>query len=262
MTTIKKTISEMWEGTRESRESKTGLVLLTFMSILAYAGVMALVYTIVGKPVFAVTYTNAFAATYVIFWRRRNSAAPMIKKQRIPTMECVMVPIITVVMTLGSTVLALWVKQSLNYPSPLQKISETTPAIAIVIMSLIIAPIGEEALMRGLIYPVLRRKLSVTSTIVITALLFAMLHGNLVQIVLTIPLGIALGYLYERTHNLLACISMHMLFNATALLLPSVHVGRLDAVVAASLIVITLGLWMYIPRIQAKHKTDTSVSEL
>lgn len=262
MITIKKTISEMWEGTRESREGKMGLVLLAFMSILAYAGVMALVYTIVGKPVFAVTYTNAFAATCVIFWRRRNSTAPMIKKQRIPTMECVMVPIITVVMTLGSTVVALWIKQSLNYPSPLQKISETTPAIAIVIMSLIIAPIGEEALMRGFIYPVLRRKLSVTSTIVITALLFAMLHGNLVQIVLTIPLGIALGYLYERTHNLLACISMHMLFNATALLLPSVHVGRLDAVAAASLIVITLGLWMYIPRIQAKRKTDTSVSEL
>ena len=254
MTTIKKTISEMWAGTRESREGKMGLVLLAFMSILAYAGVMALVYTIVGKPV--------FAATCVIFWRRRNSTAPMIKKQRIPTMECVMVPVITIVMTLGSTVLALWVKQSLNQPSPMQKLSETTPAIAIVIMSLIIAPIGEEALMRGFIYPILRRKLSVTSTIVITALLFAMLHGNLVQIILTIPLGIALGYLYERTHNLLACISMHMLFNATALLLPSVHVGRLDAVAAASLIVITLGLWMYIPRIQAKRKTDTSVSEL
>ena len=116
--------------------------------------------------------------------------------------------------------------------------------------------------MRGFIYPILRRKLSVTSAIVVTALLFAMLHGNIVQIILTIPLGIALGYLYERTHNLLACISMHMLFNATALLLPSVHVGRLDAVAAASLIVITLGLWMYIPRIQAKRKTDTSVSEL
>lgn len=253
MTTIKKTISEMWEGTRESREGKMGLVLLTFMSILAYAGVMALVYTIIGKPVFAVTYTNAFAATYVIFWRRRNSTAPMIKKQRIQTVECVMVPVITIVMTLGSTVLALWVKQSLNQPSPMQKLSETTPAIAIVIMSLIIAPIGEEALMRGFIYTVLRRKLSVTSTIVITALLFAMLHGNLVQIVLTIPLGIALGYLYERTHNLLACISMHMLFNATALLLPSVHIGSLDAVAAALLIVITLGLWMYIPHIQAKR---------
>ena len=259
MTTIKKTISQMWEGTRESRESKTGLVALTVMSIVAYAGVMALAYTIVGKPVFAVTYTNAFAATCVIFWRRRNSAHPMIKKQRIPTMECVMVPIITVVMNLGSTVLALWVKQSLNYPSPMQKISETTPAIAIVIMSLIIAPIGEEALMRGFIYPLLRRKLSVTSTIVTTALLFAVLHGNLVQIVLTIPLGIALGYLYERTHNLLACISMHMLFNGAALLLPSVHIGNLEAVGAALLIVITLGLWMYIPRIPSKTHSESVV---
>lgn len=262
MITLKKAIYEMWDGTRESRESRTGLVVMAFMPILAYAGVMALTYTIVGKPVFAVTYTNAFAATCVIFWRRRNSAHPMIKKQHIPTIECVMVPVITVVMTLGSTVLALWVKQSLNQPSPMQKLSETTPAIAIVIMSLIVAPIGEEALMRGFIYPVLRRKLSVTSTIMITALLFAMLHGNIVQIVLTIPLGIALGYLYERTHNLLACISMHMLFNATALLLPSVHVGNLDAVAAASLVIITLGLWMCIPRIRAKHRADQLMGEL
>lgn len=262
MITLKKAIYEMWEGTRESRESRTGLVVMAFMSIFAYAGVMALVHTIVGKPVFTVAYTNAFAATCVIFWRRRGSAHPMIKKQRIPTVECVMVPIITIVMTLGSTVLALWVKQSLNQPSPLQKISETTPAIAIVIMSLIIAPIGEEALMRGFIYPFLRRKLSVTSTIMITALLFAMLHGNIVQIVLTIPLGIALGYLYERTHNLLVCISMHMLFNTTALLLPSVHVGKLDAVAAALLVVITLGLWMYIPRIQAKRRADQLMDEL
>jgi membrane protease YdiL (CAAX protease family) len=262
MITLKKAIYEMWDSTRESRESRTGLVVMAFMSIFAYAGVMALVHTIVGKPVFTVAYTNAFAATCVIFWRRRNSAAPTIKKRHIPTVECVMVPVITIVMTLGSTVLALWVKQSLDQPSPMQKLSETTPAIAIVIMSLIIAPIGEEALMRGFIYPILRRKLSVTSTIVVTALLFAMLHGNIVQIILTIPLGIALGYLYERTHNLLACISMHMLFNTTALLLPSVHVGNLDAVAAALLVVITLGLWMYIPRIQAKRKTDTSVSEL
>lgn len=261
MITLKNAIYEMWDGTRESRESRTGLVVMAFMSIFAYAGVMALAYTIVGRPVFAVTYTNAFAATCVIFWRRRNSAALMIKKQRIPTMECVMVPVITIVMTLGSTVLALWVKQSLNYPSPMQKLSETTPAIAIVIMSLIIAPIGEEALMRGFIYPVLRRKLSVTSTIAITALLFALLHGNIVQIVLTIPLGIALGYLYERTHNLLACISMHILFNATALLLPSVNVGNLDAVAAASLVVITLGLWMCIPRIQAKRRVNQLIEE-
>lgn len=251
----------MWEGTRESRESRTGLVVMAFMSIFAYAGVMALTYTIVGKPVFAVAYTNAFAATCVVFWRRRNSTAPIIKKQRIPTMECVIVPVITIVMTLGSTVLALWVKQSLNQPSPMQKLSETTPAIAIVIMSLIIAPIGEEALMRGFIYPILRRKLSVTSTIVVTALLFAMLHGNIVQIILTIPLGIALGYLYERTHNLLACIGMHMLFNATALLLPSVHVGNMDAVAAASLVAITLGLWMCIPRIRAKHRADQVMGE-
>ena len=260
MTTIKKTISEMWEGTRESRESKTGLVLLTFMSILAYAGVMALVYTIVGKPVFAVTYTNAFAATCVIFWRKRNeNTIATINRKRVSVIEYMAIPIIVIVVNLSATLIALWVKQTLNYQSPAQQLTETTPAVAIAIMSLIIAPIGEEALMRGFLYPLLRTRFSAASTIAITTLLFALLHGNLIQIILTIPLGIALGYLYERTQNLTACISAHMLFNAIALVLPSVPVKTTQAAIAVVILPITFILWVNLPREIARRKEARQV---
>ena len=249
---LKEMISELG---LEIRKSRAGVAIVAIVTIVAYVGVMALAYNITGKPVFAIAYTNAFAATLVIFWRKRNkNTIPTINRKRITTLECAAVPLITIIVNLSATLIALWVKQTLNYPSPTQRLAETTPAIAFVVMSLIIAPIGEEALMRGFLYPLLRTRFSAASTIAITTLLFALLHGNLIQIILTIPLGIALGYLYERTQNLTACISAHMLFNAVALILPSVTVETTHVAIAVALLLITFILWVYTPREIARRK--------
>lgn len=245
-------IREVW---LEIRKGRVGVTLIAMWAIVAYAGIMTLAYNITEKPVFAIAYTNAFAATCVIFWRKRNrDTIPTITRKRITALECAAVPVITIIVNLSATLIALWVKQTLNYPSPTQRLAETTPAIAIVIMSLIIAPIGEEALMRGFLYPLLRTRFSAASTIAITTLLFALLHGNLIQVILTIPLGIALGYLYERTQNLTACISAHMLFNVIALILPSVPVETTHAAIAGVLLLITFILWIYAPREIARRK--------
>ena len=251
--TPKEMIREIWPKIRNGR---TGVTLITIATIVAYVGVMALTYNITEKPVFAITYTNAFAATYVIFWRKRhkNTLATLTRKH-ITAPECAAVPIVVIIVNLSATLIALWVKQTLNYPSPTQKLTETTPVAAIVVMSLIIAPIGEEALMRGFLYPLLRTRFSAASTIAITTVMFALLHGNLIQVILTIPLGIALGYLYEKTHNLTACISAHMLFNTVALMLPNVTVGTTHAGIAMALLLITFILWVYTPREIARRKT-------
>ena len=249
-----------------TQPSKTHILLVSGGAIAAYVVTMTVLYALTHKVVFTLTFTNTATATYVVIWRKRHTNSPLIAKSRKSwwrlLLNVLAAMVVTIGIYMGASTIALLVKNVLNAPSPIQNVTDEVPLAAIAVLSILIVPIGEEALMRGFIYPVLRRKLSVASTIVITALLFAILHGNLVQIVLTIPLGIALGYLYERTHNLLACISMHMLFNATALLLPSVHIGNLDAIAAALLVVITLGLWMCIPRIQAKRTADTLMNEL
>lgn len=251
--TPKEMIREIWPKIRNGR---TGVTLIAIATIVAYVGVMALTYNITEKPVFAIAYTNAFAATCVIFWRKKKkNTIATIKRKHITAPECAAVPIVVIIVNLSATLIALWVKQTLNYPSPTQKLTETTPVAAIVVMSLIIAPIGEEALMRGFLYPVLRTRFSAASTIAITTLLFALLHGNLIQVILTIPLGIALGYLYEKTHNLTACISAHMLFNTIALILPSVPVKTTQAAIAVMILPITFILWVHLPREIARRKT-------
>lgn len=254
---LKEMIRELW---LETRKSRAGITLIAIATIAAYVGVMALAYNVTGKPVCAITYTNAFAATYVIFWRKRNeNTIATINRKRVSVREYIAIPIIVTVVNLNATLIALWVKQTLNYQSPAQQLTETTPAVAIAIMSLIIAPIGEEALMRGFLYPLLRTRFSAASTITITTLLFALLHGNLIQIILTIPLGIALGYLYERTQNLTACISAHTLFNAIALVLPSVPVKTTQAAIAVVILLITFILWVDLPRDTQKGGTEGPV---
>lgn len=250
--TLKEMTREIWP---EIRNGRAGVTLTAIATIVAYVGVMALTYNITEKPVFAIAYTNAFTATCVILWRKRhkNTLATLTRKH-IPTFEGMAIPVIIIITNLGATLIALWVKQTLNYPSPMQPLTQTTPAIVIIVMSLIVAPIGEEALMRGFLYPLLRTRFSAASTIAITTVMFALLHGNLIQVILTIPLGIALGYLYEKTHNLTACISAHMLFNTVALMLPNVTVGTTHAGIAMALLLITFILWVYTTREIARRK--------
>jgi len=62
--------------------------------------------------------------------------------------------------------------------------------------------------------------------IFITAILFASIH-DWWEMPSIFVLAIALGYVYERTGNLWACITLHALFNCTeiALFLMLPHMG-------------------------------------
>jgi membrane protease YdiL (CAAX protease family) len=53
--------------------------------------------------------------------------------------------------------------------------------------------------------------------ILITAVLFAAIHLSWTNFGVLFVLGVALGYLYERTGNLWACMVLHGLFNGANL---------------------------------------------
>lgn len=213
-------------------------------AIATYIALMIVTNAITHNAIIALAGTNLLTATCVIEWRTHHNTQPLITKRRIDPFRYIEIILIVVIVNMGSTNIALWVKQSLNTPSPIQNLMETTPLATIIAASLIAAPLGEEALVRGFIYPTMRKHLSAPFTIALTACLFALLHGNLVQIVLTLPLGIVLGYLYEQTHDLRVCIGAHMLFNLMTVVLPSVTVSSRNAGVVLLLMSITLKLWM------------------
>lgn len=90
-----------------------------------------------------------------------------------------------------------------------------------VILLLMAAPLAEEALIRGSILPRLRTGLGVVAASIVSALLFSLLHLNLVQIVLTLPLGIVLGFVACYTGRIRETIALHAGFNLLSVIVPA-----------------------------------------
>ncbi len=85
------------------------------------------------------------------------------------------------------------------------------------ILSVIIcAPILEEILFRGLILESCRERFGGALAVLISSLLFGLIHGIPVQIVNAFVVGLILGYIYIRTGSLITTIILHAINNAIA----------------------------------------------
>lgn len=98
--------------------------------------------------------------------------------------------------------------------------------IVMLVCSLLIAPMVEETLVRGLIFGIIRRK-SRIAAYAVSILFFAFLHvwqywsshdpGSVALAALPyLPAGIALGWTYEKSNTIWAPIFLHMIINAIA----------------------------------------------
>jgi hypothetical protein len=81
------------------------------------------------------------------------------------------------------------------------------------IATVILAPIGEEVIFRGVLYPWAKRKFSPAIALWGTAVLFGAIHVNLSSFIPLTVLALVLVWLYEYTGNLLAPIAVHVVFN-------------------------------------------------
>jgi membrane protease YdiL (CAAX protease family) len=82
------------------------------------------------------------------------------------------------------------------------------------IATVVIAPIGEEVMFRGILYPTFKRRYGGQIALWGTALLFGVIHFNLSSFLPLALLSVILVFLYEYTGNLLAPIAVHCVFNA------------------------------------------------
>lgn len=76
------------------------------------------------------------------------------------------------------------------------------------------APLAEETLFRGILYPAVKQAGFPRLALWGTSLLFAVVHWNAATFVPLLLLAVVLTLLYEKTNNLLAPIVAHALFNA------------------------------------------------
>lgn len=80
--------------------------------------------------------------------------------------------------------------------------------------AVLLAPVAEEVLFRGVLYPAVKAMGRPRLALWGTSLLFGFIHFNLMTFVPLVVLALVLVRLYEQTDNLLAPIAAHATFNA------------------------------------------------
>ena len=103
------------------------------------------------------------------------------------------------------------------YGSTTSAMFDNYPALFILYASLL-APITEELVCRLLViesFPREKGKIAV----VISAIMFGLLHGNLQQAIPAIAIGLIIGLIYERSRNILLTIVFHIIFNSLSVII-------------------------------------------
>lgn len=98
----------------------------------------------------------------------------------------------------------------------LQNADTPRDRVAVMVMAVVVAPVAEEMIFRGYLYPAGKRYLGPFLSLGATSLLFAALHGHAASVPALFTLAVCLGLAYEKTGTLLVPMVMHAVFNAVS----------------------------------------------
>ena len=82
----------------------------------------------------------------------------------------------------------------------------------------LVGPLVEEMVFRGVIYDSLCDFLPAGIAVVFQGMLFGSIHGSMIWILYATFMGCVLGYVRKRTGHLLPCLLMHIAFNGSSYL--------------------------------------------
>lgn len=153
--------------------------------------------------------------------RKREKALLLPQTQKAKAVNYIWLLIFGVVTCIGLNALS-FISSIALYSSEYQETSQIlyTPAFPIKLVCLgIIVPAAEELIFRGVLFKRVRTVGSFKKAAMFSALLFGMSHGNIVQLIFALILGMFLAYAYEKYGSLIAPLLLHMIVNITSLLL-------------------------------------------
>lgn len=101
----------------------------------------------------------------------------------------------------------------------------TAVPIVLAVGVVLLGPLAEELLYRGLLYQALARDLPAWPAFGLSGLAFGLSHGELFVVALTFPLGMLLAWTMRRYGTLVVPVVAHMVFN----LISYVLITRVDA---------------------------------
>jgi len=177
-----------------------------------------------GHPVFAIGQIVFYAAGGAFAWRRlRTPGRTVFRPLDARDVRIMLIAVAALIGVRVVTIIQLVVSnQTQHVQSGFEHFSVTSKAPSITALSVtlavvtlvFIAPIIEEIVFRGLLFGALAPRLGVLASAAISALIFAVIHGDLVFFPSIAVLGFVAALTYAATGNLVVPIILHALNNA------------------------------------------------
>ena len=110
----------------------------------------------------------------------------------------------------------------------------------------ILAPLLEEVLFRGAIQGYLMQRFSPWTSIIISSLIFGVIHMNPIQVFYATCVGIVFGWIYYRTRSLVPVVVGHVLNNSLAALTMILGIGdeELDIARGGEIMIVLAGTFI------------------
>lgn len=203
----------------------TLFVLVQFFSVLFLMIAFSLLHINLHKGLMAGTVLASLTAYLaVIFVGLLISKRPFSVAFRVRSFDPRLL-FLTMPFVLGAQVVSIECNAILQqfFPMPeflvrtFKAISE--PNVPTVILVVILAPAGEELIFRGLFLRGFLLNYNPTRALVLSSVLFVLIHLNPYQFVGASAIGVFLSFLSIRSASVVPCIYGHMLFNGCAYLL-------------------------------------------
>ncbi len=171
---------------------------------------------IYGVLLYHVIAVFLFGAWYYFVWgkKKRPSGVEKMKVIKWPVIVVLGVMLQILVSGILNLIYAVAPHLLANYLQLMQAVGLGEMTWTILLATVVLAPIGEELLCRGIM---LKLAGKVTNKFwianVIQALAFGVIHANWVQGIYAFVLGLILGYIYGKYQNILVCIVLHAVIN-------------------------------------------------
>lgn len=128
----------------------------------------------------------------------------------------------------------------------------------IFISTVIVAPIVEEVVFRGLVLSRLKKAMNVWVAVVISSLLFGLMHAQLLWVIYAFALGMLLAIVAERLNSIGASIILHMAFNLVGVFGENINMGNFQMLIVAVVSLIIMIAMIYI--IMKKKRVNEAIA--
>ena len=187
----------------EDLKMSAGLVLLSSIAMLSIASIVPL----------------------ILFWRINLVEFFGLRWLRWKSIFWIMPAFAFAMMTVGAILIACgwqtWIQDSLGAKPQeavtlVRETSDVGLLVAMAVTAIIFAPITEELIFRGYLYPVVKKFTDRWFASIFSGVLFGVIHFNVMALPMLALMGVILAVIYERSGSLWVPIGCHAAFNATS----------------------------------------------